>query len=123
MRVRARADLRSRITDGRLHQGITPLEEYFVIEVDHEDFTIVDDKGEPTLYPKALFEVVAPTLPHGWQFDEYEDGEYHLGPSKMAAPGFYEDFFCSDGDRVAKQRTQEVLREVLLGGDHAGCKR
>ena len=84
-----------------------------MIEVDHGDFRVIDDKGEPILYPKALFEVVTPTLPPGWQFDEYEDGEYHLGPAKMAAPGFYEDFFCSDGDKAAQRRTQQVVREVL----------
>jgi hypothetical protein len=31
----------------------------------------------------------------------------------MAAPGFYEDFFCSDGDKAAQETTQEVVRKVL----------
>jgi len=84
-----------------------------VIEIDHENFRVMDDTGEPILYPKTLFEVVAPTLPSGWQFDEYEDGEYHLGPTEMAAPGFYEEFFCSNGDKAAQRRTQQVVREVL----------
>lgn len=113
MRIRARADLRSRITDGRLHQSITPLEAYCVIEVDHENYRVMDDKGEPILYPKALFKVVDPSIPPGWQLDEYEDGEFHLRPTEMAAPGFYEDFFCSDGDKDAQKETQRVVREVL----------
>jgi|WetSurMetagenome_2_1015567.scaffolds.fasta_scaffold264314_2 hypothetical protein len=67
MRVRVRRDFRSRVRDGRLHAGITPLEEYFVIGIGQEDFRIVDDAGEPILYPKGLFDIVDPSLPAGWQ--------------------------------------------------------
>ena len=113
MRAKLRADFRDQITDGRLHQGVTPLEEYYVIEVNHVEFRIIDDEGEPILYPKALFEVVDPTLPPGWQFCEYPEGEYYLGPVHTGRAGFYEDFFCSDGDRAAQAETRRVLREAL----------
>ena len=58
MRVRVRADFKKRITDGRLHQGLSPLEEYFVIGIDWSDYRVIDDEGEPMLYPKQLFEVI-----------------------------------------------------------------
>jgi hypothetical protein len=113
MRVRLRADFASRTKDGRAHRGVTALEAYFVIGVNQEEFRVVDDKGEPILYPKDLFEVVDATLPSGWQFCEYPDGEYHLDPVATGAPGFYEDFFGSNGDRVAQSKAQQVLRETL----------
>jgi hypothetical protein len=113
MRVKLRADFRDRITDERLHKGVTPLEEYYVIEVSHVEFRVIDDGGEPILYPKALFEVIDPTLPPGWQFCEYLDGEYHLEPVRTGRAGFYEDLFCSDGDRAAQVEARRVLREVL----------
>lgn len=122
MRVRLRADFRERVTDGRLHQGVTPLEDYFVIGVDWENFRVIDDGGEPILYPKALFEVLDPTLPPGWQFCEYADGEYYLEPVRTGRPGFFEDFFCSDGDRVAQADALQVLREVLGASMEGGSE-
>ncbi len=120
MRVRVRRDFKTRIRDGRLHTGITPAEEYFVIEINQEEFRVVDDGGEPILYPKELFDVVESSLPPGWQFDEYSDGGYQLGPTKTAAPGLYEDFFGSDGDRAAQAKAQQAVREVLEAALLAG---
>lgn len=120
MRVRVRRDFKARIRDGRLHTGITPVEEYFVIGIGQQDFRIVDDAGEPILYPKELFDVVESSLPPGWQFAEYPDGEYWLEPTKTAAPGLYEDFFGSDGDRAAQTQAQQAVREVLEAALLAG---
>jgi hypothetical protein len=47
MRVRVRPDFRSRIADGRLHRGLTPLKDYFVLEVATDEVRVIDDKGEP----------------------------------------------------------------------------
>jgi hypothetical protein len=113
MRVKLRADFRNLVTDGRLHQGVTPLESYFVIEVAPENFRVIDDSGEPILYPKALFEVLDRTIPANWQFCEYPDGDYRLEPVSTGTAGFYERFFCSDGDRGAQEEARRILREVL----------
>lgn len=113
MRVRLRADFRDRVADGRLHQGVTPLEEYFVVEINQYQLRLINDEGEPILYPKDLFEVLDPTLPSGWQFSEYADGWYNLGPVRTSNAGFYEDLFCSDGDRIAQVGALQVLREEL----------
>jgi hypothetical protein len=113
MRVKVRADFKNRITDGRLHQGLSALEEYFVIGIDSTDYRLIDDGGEPILYPKELFEVLDPSLPAGWKFREFEEGEYNLDPVRVAAPGFYEDFFGSDGDKVAEANAHQILRKVL----------
>jgi hypothetical protein len=89
------------------------MEEYYVIGVDQEDFRVIDDRGEPVLYPKALFDVLDPKLSSGWQPTEGTKGEFNLQPVRTSRPGFYEDYFCSDGDRTAEAETQQVLREVL----------
>ena len=122
MRVRVRTDFKARIRDGRLHAGISPFEEYFAIEVNHEEYRIIDDLGEPILYPKELFELVDPSLPPSWQFLEYPDGEYHLGPTKTLVWGLYEDFFGSDGNRVAQAQAQQAVREVLEAALLAGSE-
>jgi hypothetical protein len=122
MRLRVRRDFKARIRDGRLHAGISPSEEYFAIEVNHEEYRIIDDLGEPILYPKELFEVVDPSLPAGWQFLQYPDGEYHLGPTKTLVRGLYEDFFGSDGSRVAQAQAQQAVREVLEAALLAGSE-
>jgi hypothetical protein len=103
----------SRVKDGRLHQGITAGEEYFVIGLNQVELRIVDDNGEPILYPKELFEVTDPNLPAGWRFCEYEDGEYYLDPIVASVPGFYEEFFGSDGDHIAQSRVRQLLRAAL----------
>ena len=98
------------------------MEEYFVIEVNQEELRVIDDDGEPILYPKAIFDVLDPTLPPGWQFCEYADGAYHLGPVRTGTPGFYEDLFYSDGDRIAQARAREVLCEALEAAREAGSE-
>jgi hypothetical protein len=113
MRIKLRADFRNFVADERLHQGVTPLESYYVIGVTQEEFRVIDDHGEPILYPKALFEVLDTTLPSNWQFCEYADGGYHLEPISTGRAGFYEDFFCSDGDRSAQADARRILRETL----------
>jgi hypothetical protein len=113
MRVKVRSDFTRRVTDGRLHQGITAGEDYFVIGLNNVELRVVDDNGEPVLYPKDLFEVVDPSLPAGWRFREYQDGEYHLDPVVTGSPGFYEDFFGSNGDRVAQSTAQRLFRTAL----------
>jgi len=117
---------RNSVQDERTHRGITPLEDYYVIEINQHEFRVIDDKGEPILYPKELFEVVDPTIPAGWQFSEYEDGEYFLEPVRTGTPGFYEDFFCSNGDHAAQIKAHNALHETLeatmdIGSEEDSC--
>ena len=113
MRIRVKQNYKSLITDELEHPGISPGTEYFVLDVSDEYYRVVDDGGEPVLYPKQLFEVLDVTVPPGWQFKEYEYDDYRLVPVRTSRPGFYEDFFCSDGDRIAQKRVQQTLREEL----------
>lgn len=114
MRIRAKLDFKGLIRDGRKHQGVWPGETYFVLEVTHDEYRVVDNKGEPVLYPKEMFDVLDSTIPSHWQFCEYEGGEYHLEPVRTGVAGFYEDFFGSDGDESAQKKARTVLREELM---------
>lgn len=120
MRVKAKANIAQIKPEEFLYQGITPSEHYFVIEISQDDFRVMDDKGEPILYPKVLFEVLDMRLPSGWRYCEYADGEYHVEPLQTGRPGFYEDFFCSDGDRIAQASARQALREALERAREAG---
>ena len=123
MRVRAKANFRDLITDGRWHRGIVPGGQYLVLDVSEESFRIWDNDGDPILYPKELFDVTDARIPSGWVFVEYEDGEYHLEPELTSRPGFFEDYFFSDGDAIARTEARLALLAVLkemqesLGGD------
>lgn len=114
MRVRVRHDFLERAKDGRVHPGLQASAEYYVLQADDASYRIVNQRGEPVLYPKDLFEVVDPAVPPGWQLREYDDGESFLEPATLGRPGLYEDWFGSDGDRPAQQAARRLLRDELL---------
>ncbi len=114
MRVRVRTAFQQLVRDELEHPGITAEAEFYVLEVDDEYYRVVNRFGEPTLYPKELFEVLDPSIPSGWRFTEYEEGEYHLEPATTGRPGFYEDWHGSDGDRVAQRSARDTFRLELL---------
>jgi hypothetical protein len=129
MRVRVRANFRelARNGEGEIyenergeleivpyeHPGLQANAEHYVLQVDNEYYRVVDCDGEPVLYPKELFEVIDRAVPAGWQLREYDDGAYFLGPT-FERPGFYEDWFGSDGDIAAQQTARDLLRQELL---------
>jgi hypothetical protein len=115
MRIKVYLDKASRIRDGRLHQNVTPGEEYFVLGIDRDDFRVINDSGDPILYPKELFEVLDAAIPAGWRLSEDEEdrGYYYLDPIRTSEPGFWEDFHCSDRGMAARERSHFIVREVL----------
>ena len=99
--------------DPREHQALTKGERYFVIGVSNHNYRVVDDAGEPILFPKTIFEVVDRSLPAGWSLREFEDGVYRLDPTTVGRRGFYEHWFDSSGDRAATEAAQLELRRTL----------
>jgi hypothetical protein len=92
----------SRIAHGpSLVQG----NEYEVIGIDDEYYRVIDDKGDPILYPKNYFLESDLVPPDGWVVDKYEDGQYAASPPELAAPRFFEDYH--DG----RSRAVEVFKE------------
>ena len=113
MRVRTRKNFEKLVEEDDPRSGISYPGEYFVVGVSQSDYRIINDTGEPVLYLKRMFELVDPEVPRGWYFTEYPDGEYYLEPAAVSVPGFYEDYFGSDGDRLAQAEAKRVLRNVL----------
>jgi hypothetical protein len=113
MRVLTKPNILDISSDESPRYRLTPNAEYFVLSISNDYLRVIDDDGEPILYPKNIFQVCEDTLPPDWQFDEGVEGDYYLDPKQTAAPGFYENYFGSDGDIEAQANAHRVLREVL----------
>jgi hypothetical protein len=113
MRVKARPDFKERTRDDSSHETISPDEIYLVIAVDRDFYRVIDDAGQPVMFPKELFEVIDKRIPSGWAFDEHVGGSYYLEPIPCSVPGFYEDYYGSDGDQVAQIRSHSIVTQVI----------
>ena len=80
---------------------LTPRQEYAVIGVEADDFRLLNDRGQPYLYPHQLFEVTDPHEPEDWVTERGEDGEYYAYPPPLNTCGFFEDFFHQKAKAVA----------------------
>jgi hypothetical protein len=80
------------------YRDLTFGQPYVVIGVEADEFRILNDAGNPFLYPPSLFAVVDAREPADWVSEEGEDGERYAYPPPLNEPGFFEDFF----DRKAK---------------------
>ena len=84
---------------------------YAVIGVEADDFRLLNDRGQPYLYPSQLFEVVDPSEPEDWITEFGEDGERYAYPSPLNTCGFFEDFF--DGKKEAVVTFWQVVNQRL----------
>lgn len=80
---------------------LTPRGHYVVIGIEADDFRILNDHGQPYLYPHSLFKVIDSREPDDWITEMGEDGERYAYPPQLNAPGFFEDFFDAKIDAVA----------------------
>ncbi|ASF45346.1 ankyrin repeat domain-containing protein [Methylovulum psychrotolerans] len=102
MKLKAKMTVNDRIVDDNYHRSLSPGMVYSVVQIDDEYFRVINDDGEPILYPKALFEVVDPSVPEEWVTITFDDGEYFIGPAEFNKTGFYEDYFDGVADAVDK---------------------
>jgi hypothetical protein len=93
--------------------SLTPGREYVVIGVDQASYRVVDDKGEPILFPREGFRVVDDAIPQDWIWDRQGDDEYYGGPESLQTPGFYEDYF--DGKPEAIEQFTQYLQRNGIG--------
>ena len=113
MRVRIKPGALAITSEDSPRHCLTEHCEYFVLGVGNEHLRVVSDHGEPILYPKGLFEVLDNEIPPRWQFDEGSEGDYYLDPKRTAMPGFYENYFWSNGDTEAQLKAHAALRAEL----------
>lgn len=107
MKIKSIKTVNDQLIDEKLNQNLQPDKVYYVIGVDDENYRVINETGEPILYPKKLFTVVDPKIPEGWVKKSYSDGEYFIDPPELSEPGFYEDYF--DG----KPYALEIFRNFI----------
>jgi hypothetical protein len=90
--------------------SLTPGKEYVVIGLDHESYRIVDDKGEPILFPKEGFKILDATIPEDWVWKKFSADEYYADPPELGRTGFYEDYF--DGNAETAEQLRDYLRRA-----------
>lgn len=82
--------------------------DYDVIALDDEYIRIVDQCGEPALYPRDYFLECDIAPPEGWVVHKSEDGEYHAFPPELDRLGLFEDY--ADGCSSAIELFKEYCR-------------
>lgn len=110
MLVRAREALHEPLEDGRTHPSLTVGRSYVVVAVLEDDFHLVNDRGEPIIAPRSLFDVIDDHIPEDWVETRSPDEEwYWKGPRESSGRGFFERWH--DEDREAR----EVFARVYSG--------
>jgi hypothetical protein len=66
--------------------------DYEVIEVDEDCFRVIDESGEPALYPKTFFLDCDFAPPTDWLTHDYGGGQYTISPPEFSSAGFFEDY-------------------------------
>jgi hypothetical protein len=93
------------------YPDLTPEQAYAVIGVEADDFRLLNDRGQPYLYPHQLFDIVDPLEPEDWVIEVGEEGERYAYPPPLNACGFFEDFF--DAKRKAVVTFWQVVNQRL----------
>jgi hypothetical protein len=101
--------------DGIDDQDLTLGNIYRVIGIEADDYRIINDEGQPYLYPPDLFSIVDATEPDDWITDYGEDGERYAYPPELHDVGFFEDYFDGDPKAITTLRlyVQRLMRAPI----------
>lgn len=83
---------------------------YVVLSLSWEDYRILNDNGEPLLFPKEEFDVVDAAVGEDWVRDEGDDGDWYLNPPEASGTFIFEDWH--DDDPAARQAVCELARRL-----------
>lgn len=92
MLVKARPNLHDPLPDGRTNPSLTVGKVYVVTSVVYDSYQLVNDHGEPVLFPCFLFDVLDDFVPEDWTRKSDEEGSYWWGPPEVASRGFFENW-------------------------------
>lgn len=95
------------------YPDLTPGNAYRVIGIEADDLRLMNDEGQPYLYPAGPFVVVDAREPPDWETKYGEEGERYSYPAPLSAPGFFEDYF--DGDRRCVAVFRQYLADACRG--------
>ena len=83
------------------YRDLTFGQRYVVIGIEADEFRILNNAGNPFLYPPRIFTVVDAREPVDWVNEKGDDGERYAYPPALNKPGFFEDFFDRKARAVA----------------------
>jgi hypothetical protein len=83
------------------YRDLTFGQPYVVIGIEADEFRLLNDRGQPFLYPPSLFSIVDSREPSDWVTESGDDGERYAYPPALNRPGFFEDFFDQKARAVA----------------------
>ncbi len=78
-------------SDARIH-ALTPRAEYEVIGIEADMYRILNDDGDPCLYPPQIFRVLDARRPKHWVSEKHDGAEYAYTRA-LGRLGFFEDYF------------------------------
>jgi hypothetical protein len=107
MRVRTKPEIHDHVLDEFDNQNLEPNKIYDVIGVSADDYRVINERGEPILYPHYLFEVIDSSIPESWAKKYFDPDEFYIDPVELSKPGFYEDYF--DGKPEARRIFENFL--------------
>lgn len=94
--------VRLRHHDDNATPSLTQGQQYAVIGIEADDYRLLNDRGEPCLYPPDRFDIVAPEHPVDWEEETGEEGELYAYPPTLNRRGFFEDFFEGKPETIAE---------------------
>jgi hypothetical protein len=93
------------------HPDLAPGQRYAVIGIEAEDYPLLDDHGQPYLYPYELFDVQDASRPAGWVLKTGQESATYAYPPALGGVGFFED--CFDGRDEAVRAFWQTVNRTL----------
>lgn len=97
MKVKALNNVAKLLKEHCLGEFLTAGKTYTVIGISLDHYRVINDCGEPILFPNDVFEIIEHDIPSDWitikEINEDGDEEYYVDPPGFGVPGFYEDYF------------------------------
>lgn len=112
MQVKSKLNVNAHEEGESCNPHLSPNKIYNVIGFDYACYRVIDDLGEPILYPKKLFDIIDSVYPQDWFRENFPDGEYYVDPFEFSARGFYEDYFDGVADAVDKFDAYRKLHKL-----------
>jgi hypothetical protein len=100
MKVKTKKNIHEHVLDDKSNQNLKVDTTYDVIGLTQDHLRIINEKGEPILYPNYLFDTIDSTIPEKWVRQDFDDGEYHTNPPELSEKGFYEKYFDGDSNAI-----------------------
>ena len=94
----------------RTYPELTVGNRYRVIQICDDSFRVVDDLGDPVLFPRRAFEAPEGPIPATW-VELHEDDALYAGPRELSEPRYFWELW-HDGDPTIRTRFSLYLRAL-----------